>query len=63
MLATFKCNMEQSRTKYKTNTIWLLVFGSGTAESPISHLVRTAATATAAAAAARVQQILNHVIG
>ena len=32
-------------------------FGSGTAESPISHLVRTTATA------ARVQQILNHVIG
>ena len=31
------------------------VFGSGTAERPISHLVRTAA-------AARVQQILNHVI-
>ena len=39
----------------------LVVFGSGTAESPISHLVRTAATATAAAAC--VQQILNHVIG
>ena len=37
------------------------IFGSGTAESPISHLVRTA-TATATAAA-RVQQILNHVIG
>ena len=35
------------------------LIGSGTAESPISHLVRTA-TATAAA---RVQQILNHVIG
>ena len=41
-----------------------LFFGSGTAESPISHLVRTAtATATATAAAAHVQQILNHVIG
>ena len=40
----------------------LLFFGSGTAESPISHLVRTVATATAAAAAC-VQQILNHVIG
>ena len=39
------------------------IFGSGTAESPISHLVRTADTATAAAAAACVQQILNHVIG
>ena len=37
------------------------LFGSGTAESPISHLVRTA-TATATAAAC-VQQILNHVIG
>ena len=35
------------------------VFGSGTAKSTRSHLVRTAP----AAAAARVQQILNHVIG
>ena len=26
MLATFKCNMEQSTTKYKTNKIWLLVY-------------------------------------
>ena len=31
------------------------LFGSGTAESPISHLVHTAAPC--------VQQILNHVIG
>ena len=26
MLATFKCNMEQSTTKYETNKIWLLVY-------------------------------------
>ena len=36
----------------------VVIFGSGTAESPISHLV-----CTAAAAAARVEQILNQVIG
>ena len=36
------------------------IFGSGTAESPISHLVRTPAPAPAPPC---VQQILNHVIG
>ena len=39
----------------KWSLLTVLFFGSGTAESPISHLVRTAA--------ARLQQILNHVIG
>ena len=33
------------------------IFGSGTAESPISHLVRTLAPSPC------VQQILNYVIG